>query len=209
MSMKWPCGELLLPGGRGGQEDDIPINQEELQMRGVGQLSLREINYAMKAKPKGHLVAKVTVLLFRGALSDLDNLCDATQSPSWPGIKVWEAECPFHSEDRTGHVGCPILPIIIPGKACARLAISSILQHMASLEAHGKASTMAMHWVKIIKDPTSLMMRPPPTTWPTTRRPEAEPGKCFITPIPFFTSFLPMLQIRNFYFLLCHKGNCF
>jgi hypothetical protein len=109
MSMKWPCGELLLPGGRGGQEDDIPINQEELQIRGVGQLSLREINYAMKAKPKGHLVAKVTVLLFPGALSDLDNLCDATQSPSWPGIKVWEAKCPFHSEDSTGHVGVPHL----------------------------------------------------------------------------------------------------
>ncbi len=169
-------------------------------MRSIGQLSLREITFAMKAKPKGHLVAKVTVLLFPGALSNLDNLCNATQSPSWSGNKVWEAECPFHSEDSTGHMGVPHLTHHHPRESLCPTYHRQRPPAHASLEAHVKASTMAVHWVKIIKDPTSLMMRPPPTTWPTTRRPEAEPGKCFITPELFFTSFPPMLQIRNFYF---------
>jgi len=183
-------------------EDDIPIDQAELQEKGVGQFCLRAIAYATKAKPRGHLVAKVTVLLFPKSASDLDDLCDAAQSPSWPGIKVWEAECPFTPTTALGTWGCPIFPIIIPGQAFADLqnvasgqalrhAISSVLQHTASPEAHVKASTLSTHWGKIIKDPTSLVMRPPPTTWPTTTRPEAEPGKWFNKIlIPSFTSFL-------------------
>jgi len=99
------------------EEDEIAIDGKELQERGIGKFCLRAIAYATRAKLKGHLVAKVTLLLFLKAPGDMEEMCDATQSPSWPGIKVWEAECLFTPMTALGTWGCPIFPIIILGSA--------------------------------------------------------------------------------------------
>jgi len=74
----------------GNQTD---VEESEWSDGGIGPFSLRVVAYPTKAsKPKNGIVIKINVLLFPMSSSDLIDLCDASQSPSWPGIRVLETE---------------------------------------------------------------------------------------------------------------------
>lgn len=170
----------------GSQTD---VDEGDWEECGVGPFCVRIIAYPAKAaKPKSGLVIKVNVLLFPKTSKDLDDICDATQSPSWPGSRILEAEGQLCPTTANGTWGCPLLPVIIAGADLTsvqnvppgrelRHAIGCTMRHAARPEAHIKAATLKAHWAKIIGDPTSLVSRPPETTWPRTARAEPTPGK--------------------------------
>lgn len=170
-----------------GQQTDIDTT--DLQENGVGAFCLRIVAYPVKAvKPRAGVLVKVNVLLFPKTSDELDELCDATRSPSWPGIRVLETESQFFPTVANGTWGCPLLPIVIPGANLIdcqnvpsgrelRHAIGGVLRHVARPEAHIKPQTLKAHWDNIIKEPTSLKSRTPEYTWPKTARAEPTPGK--------------------------------
>jgi hypothetical protein len=165
------------------------VEEQDWVEAGVSPFCLRIVAYPTKAsKPRNGLSIKVNVLLFPKAHNELDHLCDATQSPSWPGIRLLEAECQIFPTTANGTWGCPMFPIIVPGAPLAevknvpssqelRHAISCTMRHAARPEAHVKAATLYTHWERIIRDPTSLVSRPPEYTWPKSSRAEPAPGK--------------------------------
>ena len=138
-----------------------PLIRPEWEGNGVGQFCLRLVGHITKAPRNSADVAvalKATVLLFPETPAALAERSDASQDPSWPGIKVLEAECPLlPNAQKDAPWGCPILPLLITGASFAdvpqlpdgehlRFAIASVLSQAVRPEAHVKASTLQEHW---------------------------------------------------------------
>ena len=94
---------------RGGQ----PVLPTEWEPLNIGDFSLRLIAHLGKTsngKCGPHF--RMSVLMFPFSVEQLNDLSDATQSVSWPGIRILEGKSELFPRPPPGFWGCPLFPIL-------------------------------------------------------------------------------------------------
>ena len=179
-------------------KDGNPLLPTDWEANKIGLFSLRLIAHLDKAsntKTGPHF--RVSVLLYPLSVEELADLCDATQSVAWPGLRILEAKSEIFPRAPAGLWGCPLLPLMnthlraegvttTPSGACLRHAIAELLRSAALPTACRSWTSLAKQMAEIQDDPASCEPRTPAVIWPPASRPETNGGKT--TPPPFVYS---------------------
>ena len=203
LEVELPPGELFkFEGGRLYSEY---LDQESVRYRltkdgqiltgadkkehGIGDFCLRAITHLGKTSnnAQGPNI-KITVLVHHLGADAITDLSEATQSPSWPGIKLLEGQCPLFQAAAAGSWGAPILPLLnienravnsdnVPSGDQLRFAIASIMRTAARPTGCISQGGLKKYVDRMRKDVEAAAPVEPTITWPVATQPGEERGK--------------------------------
>lgn len=165
---------------------DANIVPTEWAANGVGETALRAICHLDKtSNGRQGPRAKITFLIFPRSTEELMDVSDSTQSPAWPGFRVLESTCDFHTSQQDWKD--PICPLIILGSAFygapnlppgqeIRHHIAAIMRTARRPTTCTKGKTLTKQWAKALADVEELEQEPS-ITWPEAPRQPPVIGK--------------------------------
>ena len=165
------------------------LTEEDKKKHGVGDFSLRVITHlARAAGGSSGAVIKYTVLVHHLGAENIVSLAEATQSPSWPGIKLLEGQCQMFPPAKPGAWGAPIFPLLdISDRAAAveavpegdrlRFAIANIMGTAARPTGCISSGGLMKYVKRMTEDPDAAEPIDPTITWPVAEQPGEEIGK--------------------------------
>jgi len=167
-----------------------PILPADWEANNLGPFTLRLFAYVDKTANKHqhspHI--KLTVLVTPGTAEQLATLSERTQHPTWPGIRILEAQADlFPQPDAAERWGCPILPFIcvreraddcdaVPPGNHLRFAIAEVFRTVALPTACASVAAMLLKGNDILEAEGDPERRLPTITWPAHERPSFEQG---------------------------------
>jgi len=172
-------------------KDGTPILPMEWGTNNVGNFALRLIAHLDKSSnTRSGPHFRVSVLIFPLSVEELEELSEATQSVSWPGVKILEGRAELFPRAPADFWGCPLLPILsvehraenctaVPAGCNLRHAISELARSAALPNACKTRASLKKQMDEMLRDPANLEPRLPTVMWPTAPRPPAEQGKTF------------------------------
>ena len=170
-------------------KDGNTIPLAEWSTNNVGNFALRIIAYLDKSSnTRSGPHFRVTVLLYPLSVEELEELSEATQSVSWPGVKILEGRAELFPRAPVDFWGCPVLPILnrehrsencttIPPSCNLRHAISELARSAALPNACKTRVGLKKQMDEMMRDPANLEPRLPTVMWPAAPRPQTEQGK--------------------------------
>ena len=166
-----------------------PVLLTEWDTQKVGKFCLRLIVHLDKSSnDRSGPHFRVTVLLFPHSVEELAEMSEATQSVSWPGLRILEGRSELFPRPPPDFWGCPILPLLntqsqaedccnIPTGDHLRFAIAELMRSAALPTVCKSRASLKKQTADMLGDPSSLDPREPAVTWPPTSRPAASTGK--------------------------------
>ena len=165
-----------------------PVLPTEWEGLKIGDFSLRLIAHLGKTsngRTGPHF--RLSVLMFPFSLDQLADLSDATQSVSWPGIKILEGKSDLFPRATLNFWGCPIFPMLniqdraanctaLPAAAHLRHAISELMGSAALPTACKSRAGLKKQMDTMMADPEASDPNPPTITWPPAPRPARQQG---------------------------------
>ena len=174
-------------------KDGKILTEAEKKASGVGDFCLRAISHLGKTSnnASGPNI-KITVLVHHLGADGITNLSEATQSPSWPGIKLLEGQCQLFPPAAAGSWGAPILPLLdvasratnsdkIPTGDQLRFAIAGIMRTAARPTGCVSLGGMKKYVNRMLKDVEAAAPNEPSITWPVAAQPGRREGKSSLT----------------------------
>ena len=168
-----------------GDQLVLPTEWEGMK---VGPFSLRLIAHLGKtSNGRGGPHFRLSVLMFPYSVDQLADLSDATQSVSWPGIRIVENKSEFFPRSTLSFWGCPIFPLLnvadradncstLPAAAHLRHAISELMGSAALPTACKSFGGLKKQMDAMRNDPEASDPTPPTVTWPPAPRPPRQQG---------------------------------
>lgn len=164
-----------------------PILSANIKDFGLGDFCIRLVcNVTSSSGVRNGVRIKYHVLLFPLSAEGVKNISAATQSPSWPGIRLGEGEMPLLPKSKV-QWGCPVMPLLqcrvqlsdiahTPKAADLRFAISEIMQRSGAPDAQKNAAATTAKWEKLAQDFSKFRDKPAPFSWPKSAAPEPLQG---------------------------------
>ena len=165
------------------------LSEAEKKTHGIGDFGLRAIMHLGKASngANGPNI-KVTILVHHLGADNITELTEATQSPSWPGIKLLENQCQLFPPAAPGTWGAPILPLLnienravnsdnVPPGDQLRFAIANIMRSAARLTGCVSIGGLKKYVSRMQKDAEAAAPNEPTITWPVAPQPGMDEGK--------------------------------
>ena len=165
------------------------LSEAEKKTHGIGDFCLRAIMHLGKASngANGPNI-KVTILVHHLGADNITELTEATQSPSWPGIKLLENQCQLFPPAAPGTWGAPILPLLnienravnsdnVPPGDQLRFAIANIMRSAARLTGCVSIGGLKKYVSRMQKDAEAAAPNEPTITWPVAPQPGMDEGK--------------------------------
>jgi hypothetical protein len=110
-----------------------PVLPTEWEALKIGPFSLRLVAHLGKtSNGRGGPHFRLSVLMFPFSVDQLTDLSDATQSVSWPGIRILEGKSELFPRPPLNFWGCPIFPLLnVQDRAenCTTLPTAAHLRH--------------------------------------------------------------------------------
>ena len=169
---------------RGGQ----PVLPTEWEQLHIGDFTLRLIAHLGKtSNGRSGPHFRMSVLMFPFSVEQLTDLTDATQSGSWPGIRIVEGKSELFPRPPVGFWGCPLFPILnvqdraancsaLPTANHLRYAIAELMGTAALPTACKSRSGLKKQMDAMTEDPEASEPTPPTVTWPPAPRPARQQG---------------------------------
>ena len=166
-------------------KDGKILTENEKKENGVGDFCLRAIIHLAKTSNSASGPnMKITVLVHHLGAEGIMNLSGATQSPSWPGIKLLEGQCQLFPPAAARSWGAPFLPLLniadraenssrIPDGAQLRFAMAEIMRTAARPTGCVSIGGLKKYVSRMLKDREAAAPNEPTITWPVA----AQPGR--------------------------------
>ncbi len=128
----------------------------------------------------------MTFLLFPHSVSAINELSDATQSPSWPGLRILEATCEFFpKKPQWKDPCCPLL--IIGGNVAAapnlppgdeiRFHIAALMRSAQRPTVCTKLKALTRQWNRALENVEEMELEPT-IVWPDVQRQTPPTSEC-------------------------------
>ena len=165
------------------------LTEAEKKDNGVGDFCLRAITHLAKTSNSASGPSiKVTVLVHHLGAEGIGNLSEATQSPSWPGIKLLEGQCQLFPPAAARSWGAPFLPLLniadrgensdrVPDGAKLRFAMAGIMRRAARPTGCVSIGGLRKYVGRMLKDVEAAAPNEPSITWPVAAQPGRGEGK--------------------------------
>ena len=168
---------------------DQVLDEKDWQDKGVGEFCLRVVTQLGKTS-NGNSGPHIEFMLLVHPLSvdRLLELSDATQSPTWPGIKALEGQCGFFPVTPGGLWAAPFFPLLDVQQRAANVkdtppgdrilfAMAAIMRTAAKPTACTNLNGLKRQMDKIMKDQEAAAPSAPSIYWPVAREPAGEKGR--------------------------------
>jgi len=153
---------------------------------GIGEIALRAVCHLDKSSNVKGPQIKVTFLLFPHSVSAINELSDATQSPSWPGLRILECTCEFFpKKPQWRDPCCPLL--IIGGNVAAapnlppggeiRFHIAALMRSARRPTVCTKLKALTRQWNRALENVEEMELEPT-IVWPDVQRHTPPTGEC-------------------------------
>ena len=141
------------------------------------------------AGPRTGPAMKFMVLAHHMGAGSLTELSEATQGPSWPGIKILEGQCQLFPTAPVGSWGAPFLSLLdvqarasscetIPTGDQLRFAIAGIMRTAARPTGCVSIGGLLKYTSKMQRNVDEAAPNEPTITWPVAATPGEEIGEC-------------------------------
>lgn len=154
-----------------------PVLTPDTSQLGIGQFCLRLICHTSATSGlRIGIRLKYYVMLYPTSGDVLMEASEHARSPSWPGIKISEGEMPMLPKAQAAW-GCPILPLLLPGKpfallphtpngAALRTAIAAIMEKSGVPDTLKDGTAVVAKWAKLSKTAGDYFTKRGPVSWP-------------------------------------------
>ena len=162
------------------------LTEAEKKKHGLGDFCLRALTHLSRSSNgAGGPAMKFTVLAHHMGAYSLTELSEATQGPSWPGIKILEGQCQLFPAAPVGTWGAPFLPLLdvqsrasscesIPVGDQLRFAIAGIMRTAARPTGCVSIGGLLKYTSKMQWNVDEVEPNKPTITWPVAATPGEE-----------------------------------
>ena len=162
------------------------LTEEDKKGSGIREFSLRAITHLGRtSNSSSGPIIKYTILVHHLGADNITNLTEATQSPSWPGIKLLEGQCQIFPAAKPGTWGAPILPLLdisdraatvetIPAGDRLRFAIANMMRTAARPTGCVSIGGLMKYVTRMSKNLEAAEPIEPTITWPVAAQPGEE-----------------------------------
>ena len=166
-----------------------PMLPTDWARHGIGNFCLRLIAYVVKGPTASHRPSiKFAILFFPLKHDEMAPMSNLTRGAGWPGIKILEGDAQLFPPAPTDGWGCPIYPILCPGRSFAqvpnlpsgvelRFVISKIMQTARQPTSCASNATLRKKWDRMLADPEEYSERMSPGVWPDMPSPPVIAGE--------------------------------
>ena len=170
-------------------KDGKILSENEKKENGVGDFCLRAVTHLTKtSNGASGPNMKITVLIHHLGTEGIMNLTEATQSPSWPGIKLLEGQCQLFPPAAAKSWRAPFLPLLnienraenssrVPDGAQLRFAMAGIMRTAARPTGCVSIGGLKKYVSRMLRDVEAAAPSEPTITWPVATQPGGEEGK--------------------------------
>lgn len=154
-----------------------PILTPVLDNLGIGQFCVRLVcHISTTTGIRNGIRIKYHVMLYPMEGEEMIQQYQHASNPSWPGIRIGEGEMPLLPRTVSSW-GCPILPLLHPGKTFAalpqtpsgadfRVAISAIINKSGTPDCNKNGAAVKAKWEKAARPNSEFQAKPAPISWP-------------------------------------------
>ena len=165
------------------------LTEADKKKHGLGDFCLRTlVHLSRSSNGAGGPAMKFTVLAHHLGADNLAELSEATQGPSWPGIKILEGQCQMFPAAPAGTWGAPFLPLLdvqcrastcetIPSGEQLRFAIAGIMRTAARPTGCVSIGGLLKYSSRMQRNAIEAEPNEPTITWPVAATPGEEIGK--------------------------------
>ena len=165
------------------------LTEADKKKHGLGDFCLRTLTHlSWSSNGAGGPAMKFRVLVHHMGADSLTELSEATQGPSWPGIKILEGQCQMFPAALVGTWGAPFLPLLdvqsrastcetIPTGEQLRFAIAGIMRTAARPTGCVSIGGLLKYTSKMQRNVDEAAPNEPTISWPVAATPGEGIGK--------------------------------